>query len=45
VDVMFLYFNLLLWRQFLSKGSKNVLDHLRLKEVTKDIHENNEPKD
>jgi hypothetical protein len=42
---MFLCLSLLLWRQSLSKGSKNALDHRKLKIVTKDIHEDNEPKD
>jgi hypothetical protein len=43
--VMFLYLSLLLWRQFLSKGSKNALDHSRLKALPKNIHEDNELED
>jgi predicted membrane protein len=43
--VMFLYFSLLLWRQSLSKGSKNALNHMKLKVVTKDIYEDNKLKD
>ncbi len=42
---MVFYLNLLLWKQSLSKSFLNASNHSRPKVVTKDIHEDNEPKD
>jgi hypothetical protein len=45
VAVLFLSLSLLLWRQSSSKGSKKASDHSRLRPVTEETPEDDEPED